>query len=95
MVHVAGAVRKPGVYHLPLTARNDDALKAAGGPALRESALGMIEALDRLRTALEQVAERTAANAGDDDGAGLRTARVMRLSRTLVNQLREQVTRRN
>lgn len=31
VVHVAGAVKKPGVYHLRLGARNEDALKAAGG----------------------------------------------------------------
>ncbi|CCW36008.1 competence protein ComEA-like protein with helix-hairpin-helix repeat region [Chthonomonas calidirosea] len=31
-VHVAGAVKHPGVYYLPIGARNLDALKAAGGP---------------------------------------------------------------
>jgi len=31
-VHVAGAVKHPGVYYLPTGARNIDALKAAGGP---------------------------------------------------------------
>jgi len=31
-VHVAGAVKHPGVYYLPMGARNIDALKAAGGP---------------------------------------------------------------
>lgn len=31
VVHVAGAVKRAGVYHLPAGARNEDALKAAGG----------------------------------------------------------------
>lgn len=31
-MHVAGAVRHPGVYHLPTDARNDDAVRKAGGP---------------------------------------------------------------
>jgi competence protein ComEA len=32
VVHLSGEVIMPGVYHLPVGARIDDALKAAGGP---------------------------------------------------------------
>lgn len=32
-IHVAGAVVRPGVYHLPAASRVEDAVRRAGGPA--------------------------------------------------------------
>lgn len=46
-VHVAGAVKKPGVYTLPLDARGEDALKVAGG-ALPNAAPNAINLAGRL-----------------------------------------------
>jgi DNA uptake protein ComE-like DNA-binding protein len=40
-VHVAGAVKRPGLYYLNLAARYDDALRAAGGVTSRANLVGI------------------------------------------------------
>ncbi|MEA2221774.1 MAG: competence protein ComEA, partial [Solirubrobacteraceae bacterium] len=69
-VHVAGAVRRPGVYVLPPGARVDDALRRAGGPRGRAdlTAVNLAAKLEDGRQVL--VPERAAAPAGGAAGAG-------------------------
>lgn len=62
-VHVAGAVRRPGLYRLPAGSRIDDALHRAGGPARRAdlSAVNLATKLEDGRQVL--VPERLPATA--------------------------------
>lgn len=69
-------------------------LQGAGGGALRESALGLLEALFRLRPALDAVALRAhgadaRATAGGAGAARRRAERAVRLARSLVHELAE------
>jgi competence protein ComEA len=60
-VHVAGAVRRPGLYRLPAGSRIDDALRRAGGPSRRAdlNAVNLATKLEDGRQVL--VPERVAA----------------------------------
>jgi competence protein ComEA len=60
-VHVAGAVRRPGLYRLPAGSRIDDALRRAGGPGRRAdmNAVNLATKLEDGRQVL--VPERAAA----------------------------------
>ena len=70
MVHVAGAVRRPGVYELPAGARVDDALRRAGGARGRAdlTAVNLAAKLEDGRQVL--VPEHAAAPAGSTSVAG-------------------------
>ena len=72
-VHVAGAVRRPGLYRLPSSARVAVALRRAGGP-LRRADLAAINLAatveDGQQIKVPRVGERPAAAAGGAAGAG-------------------------
>ena len=64
IVHVAGAVRRPGVYRLAAGARVDDALRLAGG-ASRRADLAAVNLAARLEDGRQVlVPERAAAGGG-------------------------------
>ncbi len=71
-VHVAGAVRRPGVYRLPAGARVDDALRRAGGAARRAdlTAVNLAAKLEDGRQVLVPLRPPAAGEAGGGSVAG-------------------------
>jgi len=69
-VHVAGAVRRPGVYRLPAGARVDDALRRAGGPRGRAD-LAAVNLAARLEDGRQVIVpEQAAGVVGGSPSAG-------------------------
>lgn len=60
IVHVAGAVRRPGVYHLREGKRVDDAIARAGGPA-RRADIGALNLAAKLEDGRQVLVPRKAA----------------------------------
>jgi competence protein ComEA len=76
-VHVAGAVRRPGVYRLAAGARVDDALRSAGGPRGRAdlTAVNLAAKLeDGRQVIVPERAAASAAPAGPGGGPGSASA---------------------
>jgi competence protein ComEA len=68
-VHVAGAVRRPGLYRLPAGARVDDALRRAGGPA-RRADLNAVNLAAKLEDGRQILVPRRAAGPPAGGGGG-------------------------
>src|SRR5215208_8459883 len=71
VIHVAGAVRRPGVYRLRSGARVDDAVQRAGG-ATRRADLGGLNLAAKLEDGRQVLVPQRAspAGVGDDASAG-------------------------
>ncbi len=72
VVHVAGAVRRPGLYQLPEGSRIDDAIRKAGGTKPRAD-LGLVNLAAPIADG-QQVLVPTRASAGAPAGAGVAPA---------------------
>lgn len=83
VVHVAGAVGRPGVYRLPLGSRVDDAVARAGGagPGAELEAVNLAARLaDGQQVVVPRAGAGTAAPGGTEEGPiGLGTATVEQL----------------
>ncbi|HLJ55972.1 MAG TPA: helix-hairpin-helix domain-containing protein [Chthonomonadaceae bacterium] len=76
LIHVAGAVKRPGVYHLQAGARNDDAVKAAGGLASWANGASVnlaARAIDGAQLYVKSVKEQPEGGAGEAGIAAVST----------------------
>src|SRR5688500_4440579 len=69
VIHVAGAVREPGVYRLPSGARVDDAVQRAGG-ATRRAELGGLNLAAKLEDGRQVLVPERARGDGPAPEAG-------------------------
>src|SRR5215207_245779 len=69
VVDVAGAVREPGVYRLPASARVDDAVKEAGGPK-RDADLAGLNLAAKVEDGRQYIVPERAPAGGSATGTG-------------------------
>ena len=85
VVHIVGAVRRPGVYQLPPGARVRDAVRRAGGPT-RGALLSAINLAQRLADGEQVVVPAKGAGAAVT-GSGTATEQTVHLNSATVEQL--------
>ncbi len=90
VVHAAGAVHRPGVYHLPPTARVVDLIERAGGPteAAQLDAMNLAALLvDGQRVYVPRVGEVDPGGSGAEAGAPSGSGSVIDLNTATAEQL--------
>jgi competence protein ComEA len=86
VVHVVGAVRRPGLYRLPEGSRNADAVARAGG-ATRAADLSLVNLAAPVADGIQVVVPRRGVAAGGGSGAGAAAGGPVSLSSATLEQL--------
>lgn len=86
VVHVAGAVRAPGVYRLPGGARVTDAVERAGGPA-PDAAVDSVNLAAKLADGQQVVVPSSSPGVGTSAGAGAAPDAPISLGTATVEEL--------
>ena len=89
-IHVVGAVQQPGVYHLVVGARGDDALRAAGGPT-RDADVRRVNLaaplMDGQQFVVPRVGEQSAGDTEINPGVNLGAPLLVDLNQATVAEL--------